>query len=183
MRRWVLHIICASLNRRDGFPLYFFFCFLPSGIKNRAYNICIAAHTGRKNYQIKTPSNRGGRYSGNDPGFRLPYLSPSLYSTNPATEPLFFIIYFPGFLYVFHPFANGPREHIIVWKTDVPYIHLRIYIYYTYYYYYFYYTPYTHTHVRYVRVCVCSERRKYFFFIDDGELIKSNLRSLDRTRS
>lgn len=39
----------CTYTKRDGFSLYFSFCFLPPGINNHAY-------TGRENYQIKTPS-------------------------------------------------------------------------------------------------------------------------------
>lgn len=71
--------------------------------------------TGRENYQIKTAPSSAGKHSGH-PGF-LPFFIILVfffflytYPPNPAaTRPLFFIIYFPGFLYVFFvPLARGP---------------------------------------------------------------------------
>lgn len=104
------------------------FLFLTLRYHNRNNKKKPCTHTGRENYQIKTPSPRGVGV-GRHPGFlRSPPPSPrSAPSESPGPRPLFFIIYFPGFMYGFFFFFFPRRPtriaHIIVWKTDVPHTH------------------------------------------------------------
>jgi len=135
--------------------------------------------TGRENYQIKTAPSSAGRHSGH-PGF-LPFFIISVFfihihPPNPAaTRPLFFIIYFPGFLYVF--FVPRARDPWLYGKQMYPIYLLHIY-----------------TRICIINICILyhiyayirarrRRRAQNIFPLMTKELIKSNSRSPDRARS
>jgi len=128
--------------------------------------------TGRENYQIKTAPSSAGKHSGH-PGF-LPFFIILVfffflytYPPNPAaTRPLFFIIYFPGFLYVF--FVPRARGRWLYGKQMYPI-----------------YLLYIDTYMcnKYIYINIRSWRWRWaqnIFPLMTKELIKSNSRSPDR---